>query len=585
MANPEQVAALLNGLQALTAALTHTEQERRQGQQAQGHGGGSGKKQIDDRHLRIPDFSGKMEHWQEWSFTFKRMIRSRNIEAYDIMTKAENGVEEVDEMQLSLEQDKISAELYDILCQSCNGDAKSILMNVQDMHGIRAWQQMYKKYNPRTVARMIQMLGEVTSPPKIKELKDVDMGMNKWEEKQKTLQREFKENFTPQMKIAIMTNMMPAAIQEFIYTTVNPDMTYEQIVEKVKVLIRNKVVSHMGPSPMDIGEVGNEWPDVWHEEEESIDVVSFQTQCHQCGGWGHLRRDCPTKGHGKGQSSGKAGGGKSWSKGGFKGGDSGGFKGGEFGSKGGGKGGQGKGGKGGYLGKCFNCGKQGHKKWECTEPVRTNAVEEMSEGHAEGITDIGGVWFVGVVEVQYEKPTKKIKAKKVKKGIVDKDIVDKNMFDVLQEDEEIEILEVGEKLTRRSAMSFNEADVRKPLASAVAVARAGNRIVLDLDTGSFIENKRTGEKMKVEMENNTFVFDAQIEDGDMVRIILDSGAGCNVWPKGKAAGRSKLMPMKPGMRMVAANNTEIKQYGQRMLNFRGIEVAAVEAEANFRRQA
>jgi hypothetical protein len=197
MASPEQVAALLNGLQALTAALTHTEQERRQGQQAQGHGGGSGKKQIDDRHLRIPDFSGKMEHWQEWSFTFKRMIRSRNIEAYDIMTKAENGVEEVDEMLLSLEQDKISAELYDILCQSCNGDAKSILMNVQDMHGIRAWQQMYKKYNPRTVARMIQMLGEVTSPPKIKELKDVDMGMNKWEEKQKTLQRELKENYTP----------------------------------------------------------------------------------------------------------------------------------------------------------------------------------------------------------------------------------------------------------------------------------------------------------------------------------------------------------------------------------------------------
>jgi hypothetical protein len=130
--------------------------------------------------------------------------------------------------------------------------------------------------------------------------------------------------------------------------------------------------------------------------------------------------------------------------------------------------------------------------------------------------------------VQYEKPKKKIKAEKVKKGIVDKNIVDKNMFEVLQE-EEIEILEVGEKLTCESAMNFNEADVRKPLASAVALARAGNRIVLDLDTGSFIENKRTGGKVKVEMENNTFVSDAQIEDGDMVRIILDSGAGCNVF--------------------------------------------------------
>jgi hypothetical protein len=45
------------------------------------------------------------------------------------------------------------------------------------------------------------------------------------------------------------------------------------------------------------------------------------------------------------------------------------------------------------------------------------------------------------------------------------------------------------------------------------------------------------------------------------------------------------MPAKPGMRMVAANNTEIKQHGQRMLNFRGIEVAAVEVDADFRRQA
>ena len=64
----------------------------------------------------------------------------------------------------------------------------------------------------------------------------------------------------------------------------------------------------------------------------------------------------------------------------------------------------------------------------------------------------------------------------------------------------------AEKMTRASAMRFNEADFRKPLASAVSVAKAGNPIVVD-GGGGYVEKKATGERMKVKVEQNTFVYE------------------------------------------------------------------------------
>lgn len=131
----------------------------------------------------------------------------------------------------------------------------------------------------------------------------------------------------------------------------------------------------------------------------------------------------------------------------------------------------------------------------------------------------------------------------------------------------------AEKLTRTSAMKFNEANVRRPLASAVQVAKAGNLVVLDED-GGYIENKHTKEKMKVRVEKNTYVFDVQVEGGESIAVTLDSGAGCSVWPRGWYAGSgSKLLPKTADIRMVAANGTDIPCYGQRIVRFRGVEAS------------
>ena len=128
-------------------------------------------------------------------------------------------------------------------------------------------------------------------------------------------------------------------------------------------------------------------------------------------------------------------------------------------------------------------------------------------------------------------------------------------------------------MTARCAMRFNEPDVHKPLASAACVARAGNRVAMEED-GGFIENVKTGDRMELSIENNTFVFDIMLDNGDLQVVTLDSGAGCNVWPRGVAAGGGQLMQKPPGIKMIAANGSEIQNFGQRLVGFRGVEASS-----------
>ena len=134
-----------------------------------------------------------------------------------------------------------------------------------------------------------------------------------------------------------------------------------------------------------------------------------------------------------------------------------------------------------------------------------------------------------------------------------------------------EVNEVGLKpKTRAAQVEFNEADVRKPLASARAVAKAGNGIWLD-ENGGYIMNLETGECMDVKVVNDVYAFDVQLDDQSEDTITLDSGAGCSVWPHGRHAGHAKMTEKKKGIGMVAANGAAIAHYGQRTLSFKGVK--------------
>ena len=102
-----------------------------------------------------------------------------------------------------------------------------------------------------------------------------------------------------------------------------------------------------------------------------------------------------------------------------------------------------------------------------------------------------------------------------------------------------------EILMRPSSMTFNVAGVCKPLASAAKVVEAGNRIIMD-PQGSYIENVKTGERMRLRKKKGVFVFDVKYQDGDSGEITLDSGAGVSVWPKGHKQNILRVGPKKEG---------------------------------------
>ena len=139
-------------------------------------------------------------------------------------------------------------------------------------------------------------------------------------------------------------------------------------------------------------------------------------------------------------------------------------------------------------------------------------------------------------------------------------------------DADVEVSHVeGKAMTREAQIEFNEADVRKPLASAMLVTKAGNGIWLDAN-GGYIQNLQTNECMEVRIENGVYVSDIELDDETEDVITLDSGAGCSVWPAGRHAGSAKMLPKKRGVGMVAANSTPIAHQGQRQVRFRGVKL-------------
>ena len=128
-------------------------------------------------------------------------------------------------------------------------------------------------------------------------------------------------------------------------------------------------------------------------------------------------------------------------------------------------------------------------------------------------------------------------------------------------------------LTRSSTMAFNVAGVCKPLVSAVKVAEAGNRIIMDSE-GSYVENKKTSERMQLRSKKGVFVFDVKYQNGDTGEITLDSGAGVSVWPKGHKRELIRVGPKKEGLKLVAANGTAIENIGQTKLIFQGVAPTA-----------
>jgi len=72
-----------------------------------------------------------------------------------------------------------------------------------------------------------------------------------------------------------------------------------------------------------------------------------------------------------------------------------------------------------------------------------------------------------------------------------------------------------EKDGKKKSMNFQVTDCKKPLASVSKIVDKGNRVVFD-SQGSYIQNKETGEIMKLERDRGTYIMVVEYETSEDV---------------------------------------------------------------------
>ena len=495
--------------------------------------------------VRMTKFAKGEENWKEWNFDFYVILGSLSPELVENLKVLESILEETgmgkvramdperaDRMRL----EKLARELYEVLVLTTEGEAKMMIRNISDQDGILAWHRLYRHYNRRTLARVLRIHREAMHPKSSRNVENLISDIVEWEDRWERMAKEYPA--VPVLwKMAALMELCPNDVQDMVYQTIDDvHEDYEKLKQKIVSWVSNKV-NRDGAVPMEIGEV---------DEEANVDAISSQAQCYNCGGWGHAARECPSqkgvkgkgKGKDKGYAKGKGKGYQDYSQG-YQNYQSNDYK---------GKGGYSTGTGQGYQGKCHKCGKVGHKAAECrssgwnVQAVEEEenkeeqpAWEEQTEWKEQAEVSVATVWSVGHIDVlatSSEREEDKfsitldsgagascwpvgmmqdVEMKPKQPGI---------KFRAANGEElkyfgrkRIGFRPAGEKSGKNGCnMEFHVTNTTKPLASAMAVVNAGNRVVLTKEPGgSFIENIATRRKIKLKEVGGTFVFDVEGE--------------------------------------------------------------------------
>lgn len=153
----------------------------------------------------------------------------------------------------------------------------------------------------------ILLLLELTELWKVKHLKDIDMALTVWEDRDHRLDREFHERLS-NMSITMITSMLSMAVLNFVYQHFGEMFTAKDTVDRLRSWGGEQGGHERGPHPEVVEESGC---DAWSDQgwqEDLAQAVRLVMPCHCWDGWVRMARDCakePGKAQGKSMDGGK----------------------------------------------------------------------------------------------------------------------------------------------------------------------------------------------------------------------------------------------------------------------------------------
>ena len=115
---------------------------------------------------KLRSFSGKEEDWTTWAFVARSYMDLLSHEYRDLVQHAElmDGPNDLSLDKLSPTAVAHGWTLYNVLVQSVEGRALSILMGAEANNGLQAWRMLMDSYEPRIGGRYTAMLMGIIGP-------------------------------------------------------------------------------------------------------------------------------------------------------------------------------------------------------------------------------------------------------------------------------------------------------------------------------------------------------------------------------------------------------------------------------------
>ena len=168
---------------------------------------------LNERHYRkVNVFNGM--GWKDFSLQFKAATRSSHEAAFEVSCWAEleqNDIDPQDCTELDVDATKqASGELFNILTTSLARGPLQTLYNC-NFNGLEVWRRLSKRYSPTTPLMAMQLLLQIHSPEKTKDLKHVQSHRDKWVLKMLTLGRDLDKKLSGKLKATILISTLPVA--------------------------------------------------------------------------------------------------------------------------------------------------------------------------------------------------------------------------------------------------------------------------------------------------------------------------------------------------------------------------------------
>ena len=298
---------------------------------------GWGHSLIDTRaYGKLRSFSGKEEDWATWSFVARSYLDLLSMGYRELLTSAE-AAPQATEIKL-VDMTDVSRThawtLFNVLTQSVEGRALSVIMNSEPSNGLQAWRLLVDAYEPRVGGRYTAMLMGIIGP-QWGHVKEADFleSLDTWETQIRRYEDQSGEKVTAATKCAVVMKNAPGGIRTALRTSSSIIGSDYQLLKKaIKDYLQTGVefdgrglaaeagrrADPNGPAPMDVGALnwwkgGKKGKDDKGKGKKGKQGKSkeggknvkgkfgkpsnpsggkFQGNCSYCYKWGHKKADC-----------------------------------------------------------------------------------------------------------------------------------------------------------------------------------------------------------------------------------------------------------------------------------------------------